>query len=179
MNLVRDVSSGKNPPETVNVVVENPMGSNNKYEVDENGGYIKLDRVLHSAMYWPVEYGFIPQTRSGDGDSLDAMVIATRPTFPGCVVACRPIGAIDMEDDGGKDTKIICVPIEKLEPRLAEIKDINDVPLHVRKEIEHFLADYKKLEPGKWTKIQGWLPKSKAFDLIRKDIEAFKKEQKK
>lgn len=177
MNLVSDVPAGKNPPEIINVVVENPLGTNNKYEVDEKGGYIKLDRVLHSAMYWPVEYGFIPQSRSDDGDSLDAMVIATRATFPGCVVACRPIGMLEMEDDGGKDTKILCVPTEKLEPRLAEIKDLKDVPQHVLKEIEHFLADYKKLEPGKWTKIGGWSPRAKAMELIKKDIEAFNKEK--
>ncbi|MBU2539749.1 inorganic diphosphatase [Patescibacteria group bacterium] len=172
VNLYKDLTPGKNPPKQINVVVEISQGANNKYEYDEKGGYFKLDRTLFSPMYYPFEYGFIPQTVSEDGDSLDVVLITSRPTFHGCVVQARPVGVLKMKDEGGVDNKIIAVPIEKVDPRFKEIKEINDLGGHLKKEIELFFADYKKLETEKYkfVKVEGWKGREKAEDIIKKSV---------
>ncbi len=150
------------------VFVEIPKGSCQKYEFDENLGKIKLDRTLYSPMYFPFEYGFIKDTRGEDGDPLDCVLITSFPTFPGCLVEARPIGVLEMEDEAGKDNKILALPIEKIDPRLAFIKDIKDLPEHWKKEIKEFFENYKKLEPGKWVKLKGFKSKKEAEKLILK-----------
>jgi len=177
MNLFKDVSVGKNPPEEINVVVEIPKGSVNKYEIDEETGAIFLDRTLYSAQFFPFNYGFLPQTRSEDGDSLD-IVLLTGPVFSGCVVKARPIGVILMEDEGGIDNKVLAVPVDKLEPRYKEIQDQKDLPDHLKKEIQEFFETYKNLEKDKWVKITGWEGKEKAMEIITKAIEKYKAESK-
>jgi len=175
MNLFKDVPCGKNPPEEINVVVEIPKGSVNKYEIDEESGAIFLDRTLYSAQFYPYNYGFIPQTRSEDGDSLD-IVLLTGPVFSGCVVKSRPIGVILMEDEGGIDNKVLAVPVEKVDPRFKEIQDIKDLSEHQKKEIQEFFETYKNLEKDKWVKITGWEGKEKAMEIITKAIEKYKSE---
>lgn len=177
MNLFKNLSSGKNPPRDINVVIDIPKGCANKYEYNEEKGYTELDRVLYSPMFYPFEYGFIPQTHSEDGDSLDVILLTTFPTFPNCVVKARPIGVLLMSDEEGKDNKIIAVPTEKVDPRFKEIRDIQDLPEHLKKEIELFFADYKKLETEKYkhVKILGFENADKAKEIITQATAKYKK----
>ena len=166
---------GDKAPEVINTVIEIPRGSHHKYEYDEHLDEIKLDRVLHSAVFYPTEYGFIPHTRSEDGDHLDALVIISDPTFSGCVLSVRPIGVLDMEDNAGQDWKIIAVADK--DPRLTEIKSIDDLDKHLKKEIHHFFEVYKQLE-DKWVNVKGWLGKDDAYRLIQKAKLKFEQETK-
>ena len=174
-NLFKDISAGENPPSKINVVVDIPKGSENKYEYKEDGGYFKLDRTLFSPMFFPFEYGFIPQTTSEDGDSLDVVLLITYPTFSGCVIQARPIGVLLMKDEAGTDNKIIAVPLEKVDPRFKKIQKIEDLGEHLKKEIELFFADYKKLEKEKYkfVKIEGWKGVERAKKIIKKAIEKY------
>ena len=140
--------------ERIDVVVEIPRGTRNKYELDHATGRIRLDRRLFSATVYPAEYGFVDQTLGEDGDPLDALVILDEPTFPGCVIGCRPVGVFWMEDDAGPDAKIICVVGG--DPRWDHVQDIGDLPTHLTQEIEHFFTIYKALEPGKWADVRGF-----------------------
>jgi len=171
-NLFKDLSAGKNPPNQINVVVDIPKGSRNKYEYQEDEGYFKLDRTLYSPMFFPFEYGFIPQTVSEDGDSLDVILLTAYPTFPGCVVSARPIGVFLMEDEEGVDNKIVAVPLEKVDPRFKKIQKVEDLGEHLKKEIEVFFADYKKLEKEKYkfVKVKGWGDAKQAKETIKKAI---------
>lgn len=157
------VGLGANAPETVNVVVEIPKGSTNKYEIDHETGVVKLDRVLFSPLFYPCDYGFIPETLYSDGDPLDALVILTHPTFPGCIVEAKPIGALGMRDEKGVDDKIICVATK--DPRYSDIDDLDDLSEHLRREIVHFFAVYKELEE-KAVEVLGWNTKIKAHQII-------------
>ena len=138
----------------IDVVVEIPRGTRNKYELDHATGRIRLDRRLFSATVYPAEYGFVDQTLGEDGDPLDALVILDEPTFPGCVIGCRPVGVFWMEDDAGPDAKIICVPAG--DPRWERVPEIEDIPDYLRAEIEHFFTVYKDLEPHKFSSTRGY-----------------------
>ena len=138
----------------IDVVVEIPRGSRNKYEYDHHRGVIKLDRRLFSATVYPADYGFIPDTLGEDGDPLDALVMLDDPTFPGCWVSCRPVGVFWMEDDKGPDAKIICVPAG--DSRWDTTQEIEDVPGPLLAEIEHFFEVYKMLEPDKHSNTRGY-----------------------
>lgn len=175
MNFIKQISAGENPPEEINVIVEIPKGSRNKYEIDEEQGFIALDRALYSSVYFPFEYGNIPQTLSEDGDPLDAVLLSSFPTFPGCVVKSRPIGVLLMEDEAGVDNKIVAVPLTKLDPRFKEIKTVEDLREHQKKEIQEFFEIYKKLEPNKFVKVKGWEGKEKALEIIKKAVGKHKK----
>ena len=173
-NLVHSLPVGKNPPFEVNCVVEVPKGCTNKYEYDEEANAFKLDRALYEAVFYPTEYGFIPQTlNKQDGDPLDIMVLATFPTFPGCLIACRPIGVLRMIDSREEDYKIIAVSAN--DPRFEEIKDLEDLSIHTRKEIKNFWENYVELQPHKKIKIEGWSGKDKAHELIKQASENFLK----
>ena len=145
-------------------VIEIPRGSRNKYEVDHETGRVHLDRVLFTPFVYPVDYGFFDKTLGGDGDPLDALVLLEFPVFPGVVVDVRPVGVLPMEDDGGIDEKVICVPTK--DKRWAHIQDINDVPQQTKDELLHFFSHYKDLEPGKWVKVGEWQGKDVAEKLI-------------
>ena len=171
-----DLSSGKNPPEDINVVIENPMGGAPvKYELDKETGVLFVDRFLHTPMFYPGNYGFIPNTLSGDGDPVDVLVIAQLPVIPGCVLRSRPVGVLVMEDDGGQDEKIIAVPVSKMFPYHDNIKNYNDLPSIVVEQIEHFFTHYKDLEKGKWVKIIGWKGVDDAKRMILEGVERAKK----
>jgi len=176
VNLYRDL-----PPTyrgKLNVVVEIPSGSVNKIEYHADG-FFRLDRSLYSAVYYPFEYGFLPQTTAGDGDATDVVLLVTHATFPGCVVQARPIGLLKMKDDKGSDDKVIAVPVNSVDPRFKKLKTIRDLEPHVRKEIEEFLMDYKKLEKRKFAKFLGWKGIKEAEKVIEKAIKKYKTEAKK
>ena len=176
MNLIKQVPAGDNVPDEINVIVEIPKGSKNKYEVNEEEGYIELDRSLYSSVYFPFEYGTMPQTLSEDGDPLDIVLLASHPTFPGCVVKAEPIGVLLMTDEAGEDNKIIAKPKTKLDPRFDHLNDVEDLLDHQKKEIQEFFEIYKRLEPGKFVKVTGWGNKEKAKELIKKATEKYGKE---
>jgi inorganic pyrophosphatase len=148
------------------VFVEIPKNSKLKFEFDEELRAIKLDRVLYGPNYFPFEYGFVKDTLGEDGDPLDCVLLSTFPTFPGCIVKARPIGILEMEDEAGIDTKILAVPVEKIDPRFAHIQDVNDLPEHTKKEIKEFFETYKRLEPGKWVKLKDFKGKKFAERMI-------------
>ena len=138
----------------IDVLIEIPRGSRNKYEYDHASHVIRLDRRLFTATTYPADYGFVPDTLSEDGDPLDAMVLLDDPTFPGCWVTARPVGVFWMEDDAGPDAKILCVPAG--DPRWEQVEDMSDLPAHLVDEIEHFFEVYKVLEPDKHSNVRGW-----------------------
>ena len=142
MNLLHDIDPGTK--EAMNVIVEIPKGSKNKYEIDKQTGIIKLDRVMHSAQDYPFDYGFVPQTLWDDGDALDVVLFTTHPLAPGILVEARPIGIMHMVDGGEPDEKVIAVAIS--DPRYAHVKDLPDANQHVLKEIAHFFATYKQIQ---------------------------------
>ena len=169
------VSIGNNPPEDVNVIVEVPVGGHPiKYEMDKEAGTLVVDRFLYTPMTYPGNYGFVPHTLSEDGDPIDVLIASTRPLVPGCVINVRPIGVLKMEDNSGKDEKIIAVPSPKLTLRYEKVKDYTDLPEITLKQIEHFFEHYKDLEPGKWVKIYGWGSAQEAGALILEAIERAK-----
>jgi inorganic pyrophosphatase len=174
INLYHEVSSGD--ASAFHVVIDLPKGSSNKFEYDEEGGYFKLDRVLHSQMFYPFDYGFIPQTHSDDGDAIDVCLLVTYPTFPGCVVKARAIGMIKTADEKGGDNKIIAVPVSKVDPRFDEMKSIEDLPAHVREELLLHFKEIKKLEKAKYDKvvINGFGTAEEAQAEIERAIQAYK-----
>ena len=157
---------------SVNVIVEIPKGSRNKYEYDTKRKVIKFDRMLFSAMHYPSDYGFITDTLAEDGDPLDALVLVWEPTFPGCMIEARPVGLFRMRDEKGPDAKILCIPLG--DPMWNHIKTLDDVPPHLLKEIEHFFKVYKDLEEKK-TGIEGWEGLDEALKDIKEAQERFKK----
>ena len=169
---IEAIATGKNPPEDVNVIIEVPIGGEPiKYEMNKAAGALFVDRFLHTPMRYPGNYGFVPHTLSDDGDPIDVLVANTRPISPGAVINVRPIGVLLMEDDGGKDEKIIAVPSPKLTLRYEKVNDYTDLPEITLKQIEHFFEHYKDLEPGKWVKMLGWGDADEAKALIRAAIE--------
>lgn len=164
---IQHVSIGKNPPEEVNVIIEIPAGSSIKYELDKESGVVMVDRFGYTAMFYPFNYGFIPQTHAEDGDPVDVLVISTYAVSPGCGIAVRPIGMLEMEDEAGIDTKIIAVPTKKIDPFFAHIEDIGDLDETTKKKIQHFFNHYKELEPNKWVKTRNFLDKQAAYENIK------------
>lgn len=170
------ISTGPNPPDEVNVIIENPLGGVPvKYEIDKESGAMFVDRFLHTAMYYPGNYGFIPNTLSGDGDPVDVLVVGRTPVMPGAVMCCKPVGVLMMEDNAGTDEKIIAVPVPRLHPYHDNVEDITDIRPILRDQIEHFFAHYKDLEPGKWVKTGGWGDAAQARQLIIEGIARAKK----
>lgn len=176
MDLWRDIETGPKVPSVINVIVEIPKGSQNKYEYDKKHGIIKLDRVLFSPFFYPGEYGIIPQTFAEDGDPMDAIVLVTNPTYPGVLIESRPIGMLQMKDGGEMDDKILCVA--KDDVRYEDIDDISDLEKHIPKEIAHFFATYKQLE-GKKVEVLGWKNAASAKKAISAGIKLYQKTFKK
>ena len=142
-----------------------------KYELDKGSGALYVDRFLHTAMFYPGNYGFIPHTLSLDGDPCDVLVVAPVPVVPGAVVRCRPVGALLMEDQAGPDEKIIAVPVDDLHPFYHGINSYRDLPQILRDQIAHFFAHYKDLEKDKWSDIRQWIDVDGAERLIIEGIE--------
>ena len=171
-NIYESIPLGKNSPDVINVVIEIPKGSHNKYEFDEEFGVFKLDRVLYSPFHFPLDYGFAPQTRSEDGDHLDVLVMGSDPTMAGCLVEVRPVGILRMIDSGERDFKILAV--QNKNPRFETTHDLKDVEPHLLKEVAHFMEHYKDLQ-GKKVETQGWGDAEEAKNEIKKAAEAYKK----
>jgi len=155
-------------PNKVNVFIEIPKDGNIKYELDKESGIIFVDRFLHTAMNYPFNYGFIPNTLSEDGDPSDVLVLGEQALMPGVVIPTKIIGMLEMEDEAGIDTKLLAVPTEKVDPSSVDINDIADVSEAVKNKIKHFFENYKTLEPGKWVKIKEWRGQKEAADAIKK-----------
>lgn len=171
MNIWHDVSAGEQAPDEINVIIEIPKGSQNKYELDKETGLIKLDRVLFAAVHYPADYGLVPQTYAPDGDPLDALVLLTNPTMPGVLINCRPIGVMHMLDNGEQDDKLLCVPVDDV--RFNHMTDLNQVPQPVIDEIQNFFETYKILEK-KEVKIEAWGDVAKAKEIINLSVQGYK-----
>ncbi|MEM4757648.1 MAG: inorganic diphosphatase [Nanopusillaceae archaeon] len=167
---LKDLPPGPKPPEELYVVIEISKGSKIKYEYDEELKALVVDRILYTSMHYPFNYGFVPSTLCDDGDPLDVLVISSEPLLPGTVVKVRPVGLLEMEDEKGKDEKLIAVLLDKIDPRFSWITDIKDIPNAIKNEIKHFFEHYKELEPGKWVRIKDWKDKNYAIEYIKKVI---------
>ena len=172
MDLAR-IPAGRNPPDEINVVIEVPLGGEPvKYELDKASGAMFVDRFLHTAMRYPCNYGFVPHTLADDGDPVDVLVAAQTPVIPGAVVRARPVGVLLMEDEAGRDEKLLAVPVDALHPYHSNVASYRDLPQILLDQIAHFFQHYKDLEPGKWVRIQGWGEAEEASELIRRGIAA-------
>ena len=149
----------------IEVIVEIPQGSRNKYEMDHDTGRIRLDRMLFTSTRYPADYGFVTGTLAEDGDPLDVLILLGEPTFPGCEMIVRPVGVFWMSDEHGPDAKVLAVPAR--DPRYADVQDLGDMPDYVLAEISHFFYVYKELEPGKDTDVRGWQGRDAAEQEIR------------
>jgi inorganic pyrophosphatase len=164
VNLWEDIETGPNPPEEIYAVVECLKGERNKYEYDKDVPGVVLDRVLHSSVHYPSDYGFIPRSYYDDEDPFDVLVLVEDATFPGCIIEARPVALMGMDDDGEKDDKVIAVPAE--DPRYDHIQTLADIPDQTRAEISEFFETYKNLEEGKETSTLGWEDREAAYDAI-------------
>lgn len=173
MNLLHDVTPGKKIPEEINVIVEINKGSKNKYELDKETGLIMLDRVMYTSQDYPFDYGFVPQTHWHDGDPLDVVLLTTHSLVPGLLLTARPVGVLDMIDDGESDAKILAVPVK--DPRWNEIKDLSDVNPHTIEEIKHFFETYKQIQK-KTVTIPTIRDAKAAKEVIAEGVALYKKE---
>jgi len=172
---IEKIPTGENPPEELNVIIEVPTGGDPvKYEFDKESGALFVDRILHTPMRYPANYGFVPHTLSPDGDPLDALVIAETPFVPGCVVSARPIGVLNLEDEHGGDEKLVCVPVDTTYPYYSAAHERSDLPPIVFEQIEHFFTHYKDLEKKKWVRIGKWGDKAEACRIVEEAIERAK-----
>jgi inorganic pyrophosphatase len=168
------ISTGKNPPHEVNVVIEVAIGGEPiKYEMDKEAGTLVVDRFLYTPMRYPGNYGFVPHTLSDDGDPIDVVVCNTRAIVPGAIMNCRPIGVLFMEDEAGHDEKILAVPSSKLTKRYDKVRSTADLPAITMEQIQHFFEHYKDLEPGKWVKVVRWGGHEDAERLIVEAMERY------
>lgn len=164
---VSKISIGHNPPKDVNVIIEIPLGGVPvKYELDKSSGALFVDRFLHTSMFYPGNYGFIPHTKSLDGDPCDVIVAGQVPVVPGAVIRCRPIGALIMKDEAGPDEKILAVPVDALHPFYSNVYSHTDLPPILCDQIAHFFKHYKDLEKSKWVSIVEWVGAPEAEKLI-------------
>lgn len=162
-----EVSAGENPPEHLNAIIEIPKGSRAKYEIDKESGLIKLDRVIYASMYYPLNYGFIPQTLGEDHDPLDIVVLTQVTVVPSCLIPCKVIGVMQMIDRGEADDKVIAVAEQ--DPSVSHIQDVKDLPDYLRAELKHFFENYKTLE-NKKVIVDEFLSKDKAQEIIKASI---------
>lgn len=175
MSLDR-VPAGNNLPEEFNVIVEIPMNADPvKYEVDKDSGAVFVDRFMLTAMHYPCNYGYIPQTISDDGDPVDVLVLAPFPIQIGAVIRCRSIGVLIMDDEAGGDAKVLAVPADKLYPPYRHIQKPEDLPAEELSRIQHFFEHYKDLEKGKWVKVKGWEGRDSAIKEIRDGADRYAK----
>jgi inorganic pyrophosphatase len=168
---LQNIPAGPQVPDIINVFVEIPKGSQNKYEFDKELNVLRLDRVLFSSMMYPGDYGYVPSTLGLDGDPLDALVLVTSPTYPTTLIEARPIGVMEMVDTGESDDKILCVPVGDV--RFNHVKDIGDVPEATLNEIAHFFRTYKERE-GKKVDVRGWKDAAAAKVIIKSSIDAYR-----
>jgi len=166
---------GDDPPNSLNVIIEVPVGGEPvKYEFDKKSGALFVDRILHTPMRYPCNYGFIPHTLSPDGYALDALVVARSPFVPGCVVRVRPIAVLKLEDEAGGDEKLLTVPVDSTFPYYSKVDEKDHLPEIIMQQIEHFFTHYKDLEPKKWVRIGNWGNAEEARTITLEAIERYK-----
>ncbi len=171
-----DVPAGKNAPDDIYVVIEIPANSSPiKYEIDKESDTLFVDRFMATPMFYPANYGYIPNTLSEDGDPLDVLVVTPYPVAPGSVIRARPVGILNMSDEAGQDSKLLAVPHDKLTTLYKDIQEATDLPELLIKQIEHFFENYKDLEAGKWVKVDNWEGSEAAKAAVVRSIEAVKK----
>ncbi|HVZ11486.1 MAG TPA: inorganic diphosphatase [Patescibacteria group bacterium] len=168
------LTPGDKAPELVNIMIEVPLDSRVKYELDHDLDAIVVDRFLFFDKGYPANYGFIPNTLSGDGDPVDVLVLSPLPVVPGVVMVAKPIGMLETEDEKGMDAKLVAVPPEKVNPEFGKYNDITELPAEITDKIKYFFENYKKNEPGKWVKVSGWKGREDALEEIRIGIKNFK-----
>src|SRR5687768_14064508 len=169
---ISKIPIGRNPPIDLNAVIEIPIGGVPvKYELDKSSGAMFVDRFLHTAMFYPGNYGFIPHTLSEDGDPCDILVVSNVAVVPGAVIRCRPVGALLMQDEAGMDEKVLAVPADDLHPFYSNIRNYTDLPSVLTEQIAHFFEHYKELERGKWVKVLRWLDASEAQALVQEAMD--------
>ncbi len=173
MNLWHEISAGDKTPDLINVIVEIPKGSKNKYEIDKENGLIKLDRAMKTSQDYPFDYGFVPQSLWEDGDALDVVLLTTYPLAVGILVEARPVAVMRMVDCGEGDDKVIAVP--KSDPRWDEVQDLSDINAHTLKEIQHFFETYKSIEKGKLVEVKGFKGKKEALAAVKKGLSMYAK----
>lgn len=158
-------------------MIEIPKGSNIKYEIDKETGALFVDRKLFTAMFYPCNYGFVPQTKEKDGDPVDVLVLGNDAVIPTSVIRATPVGVLLTADEEGEDAKIVAVPVAKIDPTFANVKDVNDMSQELQDQIKHFFEHYKELEKGKYVKVTGWANKDLAKEKISDAMERYKKER--
>jgi inorganic pyrophosphatase len=169
------IPAGKSLPDDIYVAIEIPANhAPIKYEIEKDYDALFVDRFMATPMFYPANYGYIPQTLSEDGDALDVLVVTPYPVAPGSVIRARPVGILNMSDEAGKDAKLIAVPHDKLSAMYKNVKEYSDLPELLIKQIEHFFENYKDLEPGKWVKVDGWQGADAARAEIIKAAAAYK-----
>lgn len=173
MNLLHDIPAGSK--DEMNVIIEIPKYSKNKYEIDKETGIIALDRVMHTAQDYPFDYGFVPQTLFDDGDALDVVMLTTYPLAPGILVKARPVAIMEMTDGGDRDDKVVAVPVD--DPRFAEVKDLADINKHFIKEMSHFFETYKKVQ-NKEVSVGEWHGAAEAMAAFERSREAYEADKK-
>jgi len=168
---LENLKPGRNPPKIMTAVIEVPEGGSVKYEIDKETGLLKVDRILHTPLAYPANYGYFPGTLGDDGDPLDAVVVTNAALRPGVIIEVRPIGVLLMEDQAGGDEKIICVPTDKIDPFHTRTSHVEWLPPILRAKIEYFFQHYKDLEPKSWSRIVGWADRETADKIIMDSIE--------
>ena len=172
-----NVPAGAKAPDVFNVIIEIPANADPiKYEIDHETGAVFVDRFMGTAMHYPCNYGYVPQTIAADGDPVDVLVVTPFPLQPGVVIPCRPLGILKMEDEAGGDSKLVAVPTEKICAMYKDIQKLEDLPALLISQIKHFFEHYKDLEPGKWVKVVGWAGIEDAKTEVVTGLEAFKKQ---
>ena len=168
---LKSVGPGERAPDEINVVVEIPANTGPvKYEVDKDSGAVFVDRFMATAMFYPCDYGYVPESLADDGDPLDVLIVTPHPLIAGTVICCRPVGVLKMADEAGDDAKILSVPVRRVTRIYEDVQEVADLPQTLVNSIEHFFAHYKDLEEGKWVKIEGWGDAATARQLISRAL---------
>lgn len=171
-----DIPAGKDIPNDIYVAIEIPANSTPiKYEIEKEYDALFVDRFMATPMFYPANYGYVPNTLADDGDALDVLVVTPYPVQPGSIIRCRPIGILDMSDEAGRDSKVLAVPHDKLTTLYKEVKEPQDLGSLLLDQIAHFFENYKDLEVGKWVKVEGWRGSDAARDAVIAAVEAAKK----
>ena len=169
------ISAGRALPDDINAVIEIPANSNPvKYEIDKDTDALCVDRFMATPMFYPANYGYIPQTLADDGDPIDVLVVTPYPVVSGAVIRCRPVGVLNMTDESGEDVKLLAVPHNKLSTLYSDVNEYSDLPELLLNQIQHFFEHYKELESGKWVKVESWSDADTARQMIIKAAEAGK-----
>ncbi|MDX1250896.1 MAG: inorganic diphosphatase [Gammaproteobacteria bacterium] len=173
---LHNISPGRDVPNDINVIIEIPAHSGPvKYEIDKDSGALFVDRFMGTAMYYPCNYGYVPNTLSEDGDPVDVLVVTPVPLINGSVIRCRPVGMLKMTDESGIDAKVLAVPVDKLSPLYSNAQSPEDMPQSLLAQIGHFFEHYKDLEKGKWAKVEGWVGQAEAKAEILAALARFNK----